>query len=109
MSKAHEALVFVDISTTTDAKGLRAVHVRATGHEKLTNVMLSVLANWRKITLLVILKRNNLPNEKYPTHITFKYHEKGSMTAELMVKWLRKILDRRSGALCSPSKMKCRF
>jgi hypothetical protein len=33
MSKAHEALAFVDISTTIDAKGLRAVHVRATGHK----------------------------------------------------------------------------
>jgi hypothetical protein len=33
MSKAHEALVFVDIHTTTDTKGLRAVHVRVTGHE----------------------------------------------------------------------------
>jgi len=53
MSTAHEVLVFVDISTTTDAKGLRPVHVRATGHEKLTNVMLSVLANWRKITLFL--------------------------------------------------------
>lgn len=99
MSKAHEALVFVDTHTTIDAKGLTAVHVRVTGHEKLTNVMLSVLVNWRKMTSLVILKRNNLPNEKYPSQITFKYHEKGSMTAELMVKWLRKMLDRRPGAL----------
>jgi hypothetical protein len=99
MSKAHEDLVLVNKSTTIDAKGLRAVHVRATGHEKLTNVMLSVLAKWRKMTSLVILKRNNLPNEKLPSQITFKYHEKGLMTAELMVKRLRKILDRRSGAL----------
>ena len=82
-NKAHEALVVVDISTTIDVKGLRAVHVRAMGHEKLTNVMLSVLANWRKITSLVILKRNNLSNEKFPSQITFKYHERGSMTAEL--------------------------
>jgi hypothetical protein len=98
-NKAHEALVIVDISTTIDVKGLRAVYVRATEHEKLINVMLSVLANWRQITSLVILKRNNLSNEKFRSQITFKYHDKGSMTAEIMVKWLRKILDRRSGAL----------
>jgi hypothetical protein len=75
-NKAHEALVIVDISTRIDVKGLRSVHVRATEHEKLTNVMLSVLANWRKITSLVILKRNNLSNEKFPSQIIFKYHEK---------------------------------
>jgi hypothetical protein len=34
MSKVHEALVFVDIHTIIDAKGLKAVHVRVTGHEK---------------------------------------------------------------------------
>lgn len=62
MGKAHEALVFAD---TIDAKGLIAVLVRATGHKKLTINVLSVLANWRKIKPLVILKRNNLPSESF--------------------------------------------
>lgn len=83
MGKAHEALVFAD---TIDAKGLIAVLVRATGHKKLTINVLSVLANWRKIKPLVILKRNNLPSEKFPSQSTFKCHDKGSITAELMVK-----------------------
>jgi hypothetical protein len=66
---AYEALVFFYIpsNTTTDAKGLKAILIKTTGQEKLTiNAMVSILADGRKITPFVILKRNNFPNEKLP-------------------------------------------
>jgi hypothetical protein len=47
----------------------------------------------------VILKRKNLPKEKLPTGIIFKCNEKGQMTEELMVEWLREVWHRRPGAL----------
>jgi hypothetical protein len=62
-------------------------------------VMLSVLADGRKLTPFVILKRKNLPNEKLPTGIMFKCNEKGWMMEELMVEWLTKVWHRRPGAL----------
>jgi hypothetical protein len=50
---------------TVDTKGSKSVIFKTTGHEKLRIiVMLSVLADGRKLTLFVILKRKNLPKEK---------------------------------------------
>jgi hypothetical protein len=60
--------------------------------------MLSVLADGRKLTPFVILRRKNLPKEKLPTGIIFKCNEKGWMT-ELMVKWLKEVWHRRPSAL----------
>jgi hypothetical protein len=74
--------------------------VKTTGHEKLRiTVMLSVLADGRKLTPFVILKRKNLPKEKLPTGIIFKCNEKGWMIEELMVEWLKEVWLRRPGAL----------
>jgi hypothetical protein len=38
--------------------------------------MLSVVADGRKLTPFVILKRRTLPKEKLPTQIVFKCNEK---------------------------------
>jgi hypothetical protein len=54
-------------------------------------VILSVLADGRKLTLSFILKRENLPKEKCPTGILFKSNGKGGMREELMFKWLREV------------------
>jgi hypothetical protein len=54
-------------------------------------VIFSVLADGRKITPFVILKRKNLQKEKRPTGITFKCNEKGYMMEKLMVKWLKDV------------------
>jgi hypothetical protein len=61
--------------------------------------MLSVLADGRKLTPFVILKRKNLPKEKLPTGIIVKCNEKGWMMEELMVKWLKEVWHRRPGVL----------
>jgi hypothetical protein len=70
-------------NTTVDTKGSKSVLVKTTGHEKLRiTVMLSVLADRRKLTPFVILKRKNLPKEKLPTGIIYKYNAKGWMMEE---------------------------
>jgi hypothetical protein len=75
-----------------DTKGSKSVLVKTTGHEKLTiTVMLSALAGGRKLTPFAILKRKNLPKEKLPTGIIFKCNEKGWMTEELVVEWLKEV------------------
>jgi hypothetical protein len=102
MGKANETPVFFDMvaNTTVDTKGSKSVLVKTTGHEKLRiTVMLSVLADGRKPTPFVILKRKNLPKENRPTGIIFKCNEKGWMTEELIVEWLKEIWHRRPGAL----------
>jgi hypothetical protein len=73
---------------------------KTTGHEKLRiTVMFSVLVDGRKLTLSVILKTKYLPKEKLPTGIIFKCNEKGWITEELMVKWLKEVWHRRPGSL----------
>jgi hypothetical protein len=87
-------------NTTVDTKGSKSVLVRTTGCEKLRiTVMLSLLADGRKLTPLVILKRKNLPKEKLPTGIIFKCNEKGWMAEELMVEWLKDVWHTIPGAL----------
>ena len=49
------------------------------------------------MTPFVILKRKNLPN--LPGGIILNCNEEGRMTEKLMVKWLRGVWDRKSGAL----------
>jgi hypothetical protein len=61
--------------------------------------LLSVLADGRKPTQFVILRRKNLPKEKLPTGIIFKCNKKGWMTEELTVEWLKEVWHRRPGAL----------
>jgi hypothetical protein len=80
MGNADETPVFFDMlaNTTVDIKGSKSVLVKTTGHEKLRiTVMLSVLADGRKLTPFVILKTKNLPKEKLPTGIVFKCNKKG--------------------------------
>jgi hypothetical protein len=67
--------------------------------------MLSVLADGRKLTSFVILRSKNLPKEKLPTGIIFKCNDKGWMTEELMVKWLKEAWHRRPGALLKKTGM----
>jgi hypothetical protein len=102
MGNADKTPVFFDMpaNTTVDTKGSKSVLVKTTGHEKLRiTVILSVLADGRKLTPFVILRRKNLPKEKLPTGIIFKCNKKGWMMEELMVKWLKEVWHRRLGAL----------
>jgi hypothetical protein len=62
-------------------------------------VMLSILADRRKLASFFIPKRKNLPEAKCPTGITLKCNEKGCMMEEIMVEWLREGWHRRPSAL----------
>jgi hypothetical protein len=93
--------VFFDMpaNTTVDTNDSKSVLVNTTAHEKLKiAVMLSVLADGRKLTPFVILRRKNHPKEKLHTGIIFKCNQKGWMTEELMVEWLKDVWHRRPGA-----------
>jgi hypothetical protein len=108
MGNADEIPVFFDMSanTTVDTKGSKSVLVKTTGHENLRiTVMLSVLADGRKLTPFVILRRKNLPKEKLPTGNIFNCNEKGWVMEELMVEWLKEVWHRRPGALLNKREM----
>jgi hypothetical protein len=81
MGNTEATPVFFDMpaNTTVDIKGSKSV-LDTTGHEKLRiTAMVSVLADGRKLTPFVILRRKNLPKENLPTGIIFKCNEKGWM------------------------------
>jgi hypothetical protein len=102
MGNTAKTPVFFDMpaNTTVHTKGLKSVLVKTTGLEKLRiTVMLSAMSDGRKLTPFVILRRKNLPKEKLPTGIIFKYNEKGWMMEEPMVEWLKEVWHRRPGAL----------
>jgi hypothetical protein len=51
-------------NTTIDVEASKSVFVKTTGHGKLKTVILSVLADGRKLTPFVILESKNLPKGK---------------------------------------------
>lgn len=91
-------------STTVEQKGVRSVHIRTTGAEKQRcTVMLAVTADGRKLPPFVIFKRKTLPKAKFPPGIHVRVQEKGWMTADLMVDWVKTVWGRRPRALLYPS------
>lgn len=91
-------------STTVEKKGVRSVHIRTTGAEKQRcTVMLAVTADGRKLSPFIIFKRKTLPKAKFPPGIHVRVQEKGWMTADLMVDWVKTVWGRRAGALLYPS------
>jgi hypothetical protein len=99
MGNTDETTIFfyIPANTTVDTKGSKSVLVK-TKHKKLRiTVLLSVMADGRRLALFVTLKRKNLPKEKLPTGVICKCNEKEWIMEELVVKWLRKIWRRRPG------------
>lgn len=102
MGNADETPVYFDMpaNVTVNEKGAKSVLVRGTGNEKQRiTVMLCVLADGRKLPPYVILRRKSMPKEKLPTGVIFRCQEKGWMTNELMVDWVKTIWNRRPGVL----------
>jgi hypothetical protein len=69
--------------------------------------MLAATADGRKLPPLLILKRTTLPkSEAFPKDVIVRAQEKGWMTEELMMEWLKLVWSRRPGAfLNQPSKL----
>lgn len=102
IGNADETPVYFDMTTnlTVEKKGAKSVTVKSTGNEKLRiTVMLAVLADGNKLPPYVILRRKTLPKENLPQGVIFRCNEKGWMTNELMIDWLKSVWNRRPGAL----------
>lgn len=102
IGNADETPVFFDMpsNTTVNIKGAKTISLRTTGAEKQrVTVMLCVLADGTKLPPFVILKRKLLPKENLPAGLFVRTQEKGWMTANLMIDWIRSVWNRRPGAL----------
>ena len=102
IGNADETPVYFDMpsNTTIDDKGAKSVIIKGTGNEKARmTVMLGVLADGHKLPPYVILRRKTLPKEKLPAGLIFRCQEKGWMTNDLMLDWVKVVWSRRSGAL----------
>lgn len=109
IGNADETPIFFDMPSnhTITKKGDRQVTIRTTGNEKSRiTVMLACTADGRKLPPYVVLKRKTLPkNEIFPRGVIVRCQEKGWMTEELMVDWIRTVWCRRPGALLSRKAM----
>lgn len=65
--------------------------------------MLTVTADGQKLPPFVIFKRKTLPKAKFPPGIHVRVQEKGWMTTDLMVDWVKTAWGHRPGALLYPS------
>jgi hypothetical protein len=69
-------------------------------------MMLAANADGRKLPPLLILKRKTLPkSEAFPKDVTVRAQEKGWMTEELMLEWLKVVWSRRPGAFLNQLSM----
>ena len=95
--------VFFDMPSnyTINEKGAKEVRLRTTGGEKMRmTVMLAITADGRKLPPYIIFKRKTIPKgERFPKGAVIRAQEKGWMTNELMVDWIRCVWLRRPGAL----------
>lgn len=101
IGNADQTPVFFDMpsNTTVADKGAKSVVVKTTGNEKARlTVMLCVLADGRKLPPFVILRRKTLPKEKLPQGIVYRCQEKGWMTSDLVLDWIKVVWNRRPGA-----------
>uniref|UniRef100_A0A8C4S949 HTH CENPB-type domain-containing protein n=1 Tax=Erpetoichthys calabaricus TaxID=27687 RepID=A0A8C4S949_ERPCA len=78
-------------NTTVNAVGGKSVRVRTGGREKQwCTVMLTILADGKKLPPYVIFKRKTLPkNEKFPPGIIVRAQKKGWMDNDLVIDWLK--------------------
>jgi hypothetical protein len=87
-----QTAVYFDMPSniTVNEKGLKIVLIRGTGNEKVRiTIMLGVLADGHKLLPYVTLQRKTMPKEKMPMGLVFRCHEKGWMTNELMMDWVK--------------------
>ena len=69
-------------------------------------VMLAATADGRKLPSLLILKRKTLPkSEAFPKDVIVRAQQKGWMTEELMLEWLKIIWGRRPRAFLNQPSM----
>lgn len=108
IANADQTPVFFDMPSnlTVNKKGEKSIIIKTTGNERARlTVMLCVTGDGNKLPPYVILKRKTLPKETLPPGIIFRVQEKGWMTEDLVLDWLRVVWARRPGCLKSPRSM----
>jgi len=109
MANADETAICLDMPPNymLEKKGVKEVLLKTTGCEKLRlTVMLAATADGRKLPPLLILKRKTLPkSEAFPKDVIVRAQEKGWMTEELMLEWLKIIWGRRPRAFLNQPSM----
>jgi len=99
MANADEMVIYLDMppNYTLEKKGVKEVLLETTGCKKLRlTVTLAATADRRKLPPLLTLKRKTLPkSEAFPKDVIVKTQEKGWMTEELMLEWLKIVWGRR--------------
>jgi hypothetical protein len=91
----------------TEKKVVKEVLLNTTQCEKLhLTVILAATANGRKLPPLLILKRRTLPkSEAFPKDVIVRAQEKGWMTEELMLEWLKIVWSHRPRAFLNQLSM----
>ncbi|KAJ8885599.1 hypothetical protein PR048_011797 [Dryococelus australis] len=98
---ADQTAVYFDMSGSTTVDNVRAKSVRtlSTGSEKRrVTVMLTVLADRRKLPPYIILKRKTKARGK-PPNVVLTVQEKGWIDSSLVLHWIKSGWCRRPGAL----------
>lgn len=109
IGNADETPIFfyMPSAQTIHQKGDRQVSLRTTGNEKARiTVMLACTADGRKLPPFIILNRKTMPkNEVFPQNVHIRCQEKGWMTEELVLDWVKSVWCRRPGALLARRSM----
>jgi len=109
MANADETAIYHDMlpNYTLKKKGVKEVPLKTNGCEKLClTVMLAATAGRRKLPPLLILKTKTLPkSEAFPKDIIVRAQEKGWMTKELMLEWLKIVWGHRPRAFLNQPSM----
>jgi len=109
MANADETAICLDMppNYTLEKKGVKEVLLIIIGCENLRiTIMLAATANGRKLPPLLILKRKTLPkSEAFPKNVIVRAQEKGWMTEELMLEWLKIAWARRPRAFLNQPSM----
>ena len=109
MANADETVIYFDKTPNymLEKKGMKEVLLKTTGCKNLRlTVKLAANADGRKLPPLLILKRKTLPkSEAFPKNVIVRAQEKGWMTEELMLEWLKILWGRRSRAFLNQPSM----
>jgi hypothetical protein len=86
---------------------IKKILLKTTGCAKLRlTVMLAATADGRKLPPFLILKRKTVPkSESFPKDVIVRAQEKGWMTEELMLEWLKLVWSCRPGAFLNQLSM----
>jgi hypothetical protein len=109
IANADETAIYLDMPPNymLEKKGVKEVFLKTTGCEKFRlTVMLVATADGRKLPPLLILKRKTLPKSKaFSKDVIVRAQEKGWMTEELMLEWLKTVWNPRPGAFLNQPSM----